>query len=263
MKQRPYLQIFWHLMHRDFAIFMKHIKSSLFLTVFWPFKIVLIFGYIMPSMGFAQNYGSIILIASMATIGLFNMIQDASQLLVDFTGRRAIDFELTLPFPPRLLILQKALFYSFTYTAEGLLLFPVGKLLLGKSFSLENLSAWKFIAIFIVTNLFFGSTTLLLAGITNARSVRNSLWSELLMWLWDFGGYYFTWLAALAVYPWFAYSMLLNPITYTMEGLRGAVLGPVTSLNFYGCLSTLIALSIACILSAEYSLRKKLDYYAQ
>lgn len=249
-------------MRRDLAIFMTHIKSSLFLTVFWPFKIVLIFGYIMPAMGFAQNYGSIILIASMATVGLFNMIQDASQLLADFSGRRAINFELTLPIRAELLILQKTLHYTLTYIFEGLLLFPVGKLLLGSNFVLTNFSWWKFTLMFIIVNIFFGASTLLLAGISRARSIRNSLLNELIMSLWDFGGYYFTWLAAATAYPLFAYGMLLNPITYTMEGLRGAVLEPETSLSFFLCFGILTILSIVSLYMAEYTLRKKLDYYA-
>ena len=172
-------------------------------------------------------------------------------------GRRTIDFELTLPIAPRLLILQKAIRYTTMYIFEGLLLFPVGKLLLGSRFSLEHFCLGKFLAMFITVNTFFGCGTLLLAGIAQTRSIRNSLWNELLMSLWDFGGYYFTWLAAASAYPLFAYSMLLNPITYTMEGLRNTVLGAETSLNFFLCLGVLACLSILSLHNSRICIAQK------
>ena len=114
----------------------------------------------------------------------------------------------------------------------------------------------KFLLMFIVMHLFVGFFTLVMAAYTPSMRYIENLWTRIVFPIWFLGGYQFTWLTLSNTIPVLAYINLLNPMTYILEGFRGAVLGVDGYLNFWLCLGMV---SIWTVIAGYIGVRKFLS----
>jgi ABC-type multidrug transport system permease subunit len=181
-------------------------------------------------------------------------------LVTDFEGDRIISYYLTLPIPSWLVFLRSIIYYAINATALGIFVLPIGKLLLGSKFDSSALSISKFLLIFLITNIFYGSFTLWITSrVPNSLKIGN-VWMRLVYPLWAFGGFQFSWQVLYNFMPYFAYVNLLNPIMYTMEGIRAAVLGQEGYLPFWSSVSVLIAFSLFFAWHGIRLLKRQLNF---
>ena len=74
-----------------------------------------------------------------------------------------------------------------------------------------------------------------------------------------FGGYLYSWHAVYALSAIGGYLSLVNPLIYTMEGMRAAILGQEGYLPFWFSFVALMLFTIAFAWNAISRLKKRLD----
>lgn len=217
---------FFQLIRRDLLVFRYEFFNKLIDTITLLFTNLVIFGYVMTSLGLAQGYSSFLLVGAIAGFGFFEIIGRASMMIADITGDRSISYTLTLPLPTWVIFCYIAVAWGICSGILTICLFPIGKLILFNQFHFTYFSFLRFIPIFIVSNLFFGFFALWVASIIKEVSQINSIWFRIVNPFFMFGAYFYSWRDLYAVSPFFGKLNLINPFLYIMEGMRSAVLGP-------------------------------------
>jgi ABC-type polysaccharide/polyol phosphate export permease len=255
-----YLQTFWQLMLCNFYIFKPRILDQMINGLIWASINILVFGHIMTARGMSAQYGPFILVSITAIQGFFTPANNVIILVSDITNPGSnLHYELTLPTPQWTIFLKYALANAYQGFMTTVLMLPLGKLLLGDTFSLQHFSFFKFYFIVMLTCLFGGFFTLLLASkIYNFLNISN-MWQRIIFPLWFLAGFQFCWHDLYQISPKIAYLNLLNPLTYAFEGARAAALDPALSLNYWHCVVMLMLFTTIFGWIGIMNLKKRLD----
>ena len=260
MKNLRYFYLFKDLLFTDFAVLKQVVVDQVINLMIWVICNVLVISYLMPSFGLSESYGSFILAGLCASAGLFGVFPSVVNLISDFEGDRIIDYYLTLPLPSWLVFARAMLYYAINAAIIGSMVLPLGKLLLWNSFDITQVCLYKFLIIFVVTNLFYGAFTLWVASrVRNLIKIGN-IWMRFVFPIWFLGGFQFSWHVLFQKWPLLAYLNLLNPMTYIMEGTRAAILGQSGYLPFWLCVVVIMFFSILCAWHSIIRLKKRLDF---
>ena len=227
-----YFLTVYHLICRDLRIFKEEFWGKCIDTAIQLFTTVIIFSYFLPAYGLASNYGSFILVGVIASFGFFEVMGRVSLMIADLEGDRTILYNLALPIPAWLVFVYFGISWAILSSIISLMLFPLGKLVLFSQFDLGQISVWKFVIIFILSNLFFGFFALWLSSLFKKMSSLSHLFVRVVNPMYMFGGYLYSWAAVYELSHVAGYLHLLNPLIYVMEGMRSAALGPSGYLPF-------------------------------
>jgi ABC-type polysaccharide/polyol phosphate export permease len=252
------LKVFWQLLIRNMVIFIPQYKDKLINTLIWHTLSVSIFAYIMPHLGLA-NFGAFILITNIASAGFFNTTENVAIIVSDLEGDKAISYYLTLPIPQWMVFAQMAVASAIQALSIAIVLLPVGLLVLGNIHALPHFCWWKFAIILVISNLFYGFFSLIIAAFTRNIHTMNNAWLRVVFPLWYLGGSNFPWIKMKTVFPGFAHFLLANPLTHILEGTRAATLEPSLSLPFWMCTSILIAFTFLIAYIGITQFMKRLD----
>jgi ABC-2 type transport system permease protein len=262
MKQRilVYTKLFFNLLKTDLTIFNKRLWEGILNTITWVSIILVIFAYIFPAMGMSTMFGPLYVTGAIVSSSIFEIWSSSIGFIADLEGNNTISYPLTLPIPSWLYFVQLAIGYAIKSMAIALIIVPLGKIIMWNKFSLAQLSITKTLVMFIVINIFAGFLSLFMSSITkNIFNFRN-IWTRFLFPLWFLGGAEFYWQIAYKLSKPFAYIMLLNPITYAMEGIRASILGQKLFIPFWICLSILILFALGCGYASFRKLKTRLDF---
>jgi ABC-2 type transport system permease protein len=252
-------KVFFQLLRRDLTIFKREYLSKFLDMVIVFANNVIIFGYFMSGEGLSTSYGPFLLVAAIGSFGLIEIVGKVGLLLNDLEGDRAISQLLIMPIRSELVFIYMAIFWAISSTALAAILFPLGKILLWTRFDLAAISYARLIAIFLASNLFFGSFALWLSSVIPGISSLSTLWLRYIVPLWMFGTYFFSWETAYSLSPIIGTILLINPIVYVIEGMRAAALGQAGYLPYWVCLLALCGFTLACTTHAIKRLKKILD----
>lgn len=247
------------LLRRDLLQLKRSFWSKFFDIGFVFFTNLVVFAYFMPQNALGENYGSFILIGSLASFGLFETVGKVYSLISDIDGDRTISYTLTLPIPSWLVFAYIGIYWTINSILVTLLLLPLGKLILFKEFDLSLINWPQYIVMYLSIYVFFGFFSLWMAALLKKMGDVEHLWIRVINPLFMFGAFFYTWNTLNSFSPILSYISLANPMVYAMEGLRAASLGEGVYLPFWACLLFLWTFTIACALHAIYCLRKRLD----
>lgn len=254
------IKIIKNMLAKDLYIVKKELPGTLIDVMVWPTVASIVFGYIMPKLSsVGEGYGAFVLIGSIITIATVTALDTASQVVSDLETNRIIDFNLSLPINPRLVFVQKALFITLKCMLNTVPIFFWGKLVLGSKFDLSNLSLLKFSIFYPMINLFIGFFAIWIVSWVKSQKTFIHVWLRMynpMMW---FGGQMFSWKQASEHFGLISSLMLLNPITYCVEGLHAAVLGQEGFINFWVCFLMLIIFTFVVGTLGVQNLTKRLD----
>jgi ABC-2 type transport system ATP-binding protein len=259
-KPQNSFKIFLYLIYRDLLILKKDFWGTFIDMLIWPTIASIIFGYIMPRISnVGPNYGGFVLLGAIITIATVSALDSATQIISDLDNNRLSDYFLTLPISPYLFFIKQAISITLKSLILTLPIFPLGKLLLLKSFSLLHLSFIKFCLMYLCITVFIGFFALWIISWVKHQDAIIHVWLRLynpMMW---FGGLLFSWKQIYEAIPSISYIMLLNPITYAIEGLRASVLGQENFLNYWICLFILLIYTVFIAIISLKLLHRRLD----
>lgn len=261
MQKASYFNTCKNLIATDLIVLKQMILDKFIDLSIWVALTMIVVAYIMPYFGLAINFGMFQLGGLIAAAGLLEMgNSNAVELVSDFEGDRVISFNFTLPIPSWLALASKAGYYFITYTILSLLVLPIGKLCLWNQFDVTKIHFPKLIIAICALNLFYANFALWMASIVPNINKMGQVWMRFIFPLWFLGGFQFSWMASYKTIPLFAIINLINPMIYTTEAVRVALLGQEGFINFWLCLLAILFFAALSFYFGIANLRKRLDF---
>jgi ABC-type polysaccharide/polyol phosphate export permease len=254
-----YLKCFFYLVWKELVVFSKVLRSRIVDSIIIVTTNILVFTYLMPHFGLKTGYGFFIFVGIIPIISFFEVITNVSTFVSDITGNKKISYSLTLPLPSFLVFASIGVGWAFCNMMFTIFLIPIGKLLLWDKFDLSGFSFFKFISIFLTVNLFYGFFALWLSGIIKDMKYMSWIWARVVNPLFMLGGFFYSWGTLYKASKIFGFLNLLNPVIYSLEGFRAAVMGQKGFLSFYFCFLVLWVFIFLFFLHANFLLKRRLD----
>jgi len=214
---------FWALLARDAHVARRNLVPTLLQTFLQPMMFVFIFGRVMVSSGFmASSYKSLLLPGIMALSMIFTGVWSVAMPLIgEFQFTHEIEDRLLAPIENDWLAIEKVLFGAAQAIVAGLAVIPAAWLLLRPGVELNLSSPLMFAVITVLVALLSASGGLAL-GCSISQTQIGLMFSMVLTPMIFFGCTYYPW-SALASFPILQKIVLVNPLVYASEGLRGTL----------------------------------------
>ena len=188
-----------------------------------PVFFLFVFGRVLPDIGAAQGaYGTQLLPGVLAlTLVLTSLQNTALPLVIEFSFTKEIEDRLLAPLPVPAVGVQKVLIAAVRGLVAGLLILPLGALILPGGIDLSGASWLPFAGVLLAGSVAGASVGLVLGTAVPPNRI-NIAFALVLTPLIFTGATFYPW-AGLHSLRWFQVVTLFNPLTYVSEGMRGAL----------------------------------------
>jgi ABC-2 type transport system permease protein len=188
-----------------------------------PVLFIIVFGFLLPRMGFVRGgYTSALLPGIIAVSLALSAIQAVALPMVqDFGWTREIEDRLLAPVPTALIATEKVLAGAVQGVISGLIVLPIGRLIMGPIPGLTFENAVAFLSITALGALTFSAMGLVL-GTAIAPQQIGLMFSIIVAPMLMFGCAYYPWRGLDAI-PVMKYAVLVNPLVYVAEGIRATI----------------------------------------
>lgn len=216
-------KVFGALIRRDAHVISRELPSFLLRTTLNPIMFVIVFGYLLPRMGFVQRGYAGALLPGILGISLaFASVQAvALPMVADFGWTREIEDRLLAPVPIWVVAMEKVTAGTVQGLIAALFVLPVARLIMGP---IEALTATHLGIVFVMTLLgaiaFSGFGLLLGSGIRGEQI--GLMFGLIVAPMIFFGCAYYPWQALSVAKP-LQIAVLVNPLVYVSEGMRGVL----------------------------------------
>jgi ABC-2 type transport system permease protein len=236
---------FLALLGRDAHVARRNLIPLLLQTFLQPMMFVFIFGRVMVSSGYMPvAYKSLLLPGIMAISMVFTGVWAVAMPLIgEFQFTREIEDRLLAPIQVSRLAIEKVFFGAIQALFAGLVVIPAAWLLLRPGVELNLRSPLSFACVTVLVALFSACGGLAL-GCSIDQNHIGLMFSMVLTPMIFFGCTYYPW-SALAHFPILQKIVLLNPLVYASEGLRGTL---VPQFPHIPVIAVLIALTLFDVL---------------
>lgn len=214
---------FYALLARDGHVFRRNLVPMLMQTLLQPLLFTFVFGRVMTASGMMPAaYKSMLLPGIMAISMVLTGVQSvAMPLITEFQFTREIEDRLLAPIETRWLAVQKVVAGMIQATVSGLIVMPAAWLIMGSGTNIHLGRPVEFVIVALLVALFSASGGLTL-GCSVGQTQIGLMFSMVLAPMMMFGCAYYPW-SSLATFPVLQYLVLINPLVYASEGLRGAL----------------------------------------
>jgi ABC-2 type transport system permease protein len=213
---------FLALLSRDAHVARRNVIPLLLQTFLQPMLFVFIFGRVMVRSGYMpDSYKSLLLPGIMAISMIFTGVWAvAMPLIAEFQFTREIEDRLLAPIENDWLAIEKVLFGAAQAVVAGLAVIPAAWLLL-RPIELSLLSPLTFAVVTLLV-AFLSACGGLALGCSIDQTKIGLMFSLVLTPMIFFGCTYYPW-SALGSFPILQKIVLINPLVYASEGLRGTL----------------------------------------
>ena len=214
---------FLALLARDAHVARRNFVPLLLQTFLQPMMFVFIFGRVMVSSGYMPTaYKSQLLPGIMAISMVFTGVWAVAMPLIgEFQFTREIEDRLLAPIEISWLAIEKVFFGTLQAIVAGLAVIPAAWVLLRPGVELNLHSPLRFACVTLLVALFSACGGLALGCSVNQAHI-GLMFSMVLTPMIFFGCTYYPW-SALAHFPILQKVVLVNPLVYASEGLRGVL----------------------------------------
>jgi ABC-2 type transport system permease protein len=241
---------FLAVLHRDLYVTGRELPAFLAQVILQPLFLLFVFGKVLSSLGYTQNGYSDLLFPGLValTCVITGMQTLAFPLVAEFGWTREIEDRLLAPMPTSFVALEKVLFACLRAIAAGLVMIPVGILILG-SIPWRWAGLPMFIAALVFGSL-VGAGLGLVMGTLVPPSRINLLFSLAFTPLLFTGCSQYPW-PSLSQLRWFQVVTACNPMTYVSELMRAALVPSVPHIRPWICLLMLVV-SVCALLAVGF-----------
>lgn len=214
---------FFAMLGRDAHVARRNFIPLMLQTMLQPLLFVFIFGQVMIRSGFMpSNYRAMLLPGIMAISMLMTGVQAVSMpLIAEFQFTREIEDRLLAPMKIQWLAIEKVVAGMIQALISGLIVVIAAWLVMGANVGVTFGRPVEFGVVVLLVALLSAS-----GGLTMGCSVGQTniglLFSLVLAPMIMFGCAYYPW-SALATFPVVHIAVLVNPLVYASEGLRGTL----------------------------------------
>jgi ABC-2 type transport system permease protein len=188
-----------------------------------PIFFLFVFGRVLPEIGAASGaYGSQLLPGIVAVTLVLTALQNtALPLVIEFSFTKEIEDRLLAPIPASLVGVQKLVWAAARGIIAGLVILPLGELVLPGGLQLGDATWWTFVLL-LVAGGFAGAAIGLVMGTAVPANKINVVFAVVLTPLLFTGATFYPW-QSLDSLRWFQVVTLFNPLTYVSEGMRASL----------------------------------------
>lgn len=235
----------------------KELAFFLIRTTMQPLLFLVVFGYLLPKMNYLMKGYQTALVPGILAISLsLSAIQSVALPMVqDFGWTKEIEDRLLAPVPTWLIAAEKIV----SGMAQGLIsvavVLPLARLLMGPIAGLTLTHAGEVLIIVLLGTLAFSSLGLWL-GTAIAPQQIGLMFSVIIGPMLFLGCAYYPW-RGLDVVPVLKYIVLINPMVYVAEGLRGTLTPDVQHMPLPAVYAALIVVSALFWFFGMRSFRKR------
>ena len=237
------LWLFGALLRRDARVVRRELGFFLVRTTMQPLLVVFVFGFLLPRMGFMRaGYGGALLPGVLAiSITLSSVMSVALPMVQDFGFTREIEDRLLAPIGLEYVAAAKVVSGVVQGVISALVLLPVARLIMGP---IDGLTVAHFGIVILLTVL--GAAAFSTFGLWLGTAIRPEqiglMFGVFLTPLIFFGCAYYPW-QGLSVLPVMKYAVLVNPLVYVAEGMRGAITPTLPHMPLPVVIGALIAIT--------------------
>ena len=215
--------VFFALLRRDVRVARKELLFFLVRTTMQPLLFLIVFGYLLPKMSFlGKGYQTTLLPGILAVSLSLSAIQSVALPMVqDFGWTKEIEDRLLAPVPTQLIAAEKIVAGMIQGVIAALVVLPIARLVMGPIPDLTLSHAGEVLIIMLLGSAAFSSLGMWL-GTAIAPQQIGLMFSVIIAPMLFFGCAYYPW-RGLDVIPVMKYIVLVNPMVYVAEGMRGAL----------------------------------------
>jgi ABC-2 type transport system permease protein len=214
---------FFAMLARDAHVARRNFVVLLLQTFLQPLMFVFIFGRVMVRSGYMpEAYKSLLLPGIMAISMVFTGVWAvAMPLIAEFQFTREIEDRLLAPMEISWVAVEKVLAGTLQALIAGLVVIPAAWLILRPGVAVSIHSPFTFACVTVLVALFSACGGLALGCSVNQQHI-GLMFSMVLTPMIFFGCTYYPW-SALNSFPILQKVVLVNPLVYASEGLRGTL----------------------------------------
>lgn len=245
------------LLMRDARVARRNFLPVILQTLLQPMLLVFVFGRVMTTSGYMPlQYKSLLLPGIMAlSMLLAGVWAVAMPLVSEFQFSKEIEDRLLAPIEIEWVAVEKILAGMIQALVAGLVVLPSAWLVLGKGVDVRLPHPLLF-AVLCLLIAFLASSIGLVLGCSIGQTQIGLMFSLVIAPMIFFGCTYYPW-SALARFPVFQKLVLINPVVYSSEGLRSALVPQFPHLSVTLVLCALIAFDILFLTVGLRQFRKK------
>ena len=235
--------VFVALLRRDIRVALKELPFFLLRTVMQPVLFLIVFGFLMPKMGVLRGGYQTTLLPGILAISLaLSAIQSVALPMVqDFGWTKEIEDRLLAPVPTWVIAAEKIISGVLQGIIAALFVLPLARLIMGP---IPNLTFGHLGDVLLITVL--GATAFSSLGMWLGTGIAPQqiglMFSAIIAPMMFFGCAYYPWRGLDAV-PVLKYVVLVNPLVYVAEGMRGALTPDVPHMPLFASMGALLAIS--------------------
>lgn len=219
----PASKVFFALLRRDVTVARKELPFFLVRTIMQPLLFIIVFGALLPRMGFVgATYRAALLPGVLAISLTMSAIQAvALPMMQDFGWTREIEDRLLAPVPTRVVAAEKIVAAVIQAMIAAIVVLPIARVIMGPIPGLSLTHGGEIVLIALLGATAFSSLGMWLGTAISPQQI-GLMFSVIVAPMVFFGCAYYPWRGLDAV-PVVKYLVLLNPLVYVAEGLRGVM----------------------------------------
>ena len=232
---------FFALLLRDGHVARRNLLPMLLQNLMQPLLLTFVFGRVLTTSGMMRpGFKSVLLPGVMAISMVLSGVQAvAMPLIMEFQFTREIEDRLLAPMEIGWVAVEKILAGMIQALVAGLVVIPAAWLAMGSGVHL-SFHPLEFAAICLLVAM-FSATGGLALGCSVGQTQVGLMFSLVLAPMMMFGCAYYPW-SYLRSFPVLQYAVLVNPLVYASEGLRGT-LTEVEHMNTWVVMGALAAIN--------------------
>jgi ABC-2 type transport system permease protein len=207
-----------------------------------PVLFVIVFGYLLPRMGFVRGGYTSALLPGVIAVGLtMTAMQSVSfPMIQDFGWTKEIEDRLLAPVPMWLIAVEKVVAGAAQGVIAAFVVLPVARIIMGPIPGLTLAHAGVLVPLVILGALVFAAFGLWMGTTINPMQI-GLMFSIILAPMLMFGCAYYPW-AGLDAIPAMKYGVLINPMVYVSEAMRGALTPELPHMSLLASVPALVAI---------------------
>ena len=236
-------RVFGALLRRDVRVARRELPSFLLRTTLQPIMFTIVFGYLLPKMGFlGRGYTAALLPGVLAVSLAMAAVQAVTlPMAVDFAATKEIEDRLLAPVSTRLVAIEKVVSGMLQGLVSALFVLPLARLIMGPIPGLTLSHGGEVFAVALLGAAAFSAMGLLLGTAVQPQHI-GLMFSMIVAPMIFFGCTYYPWHGLDAV-PMVKYLVLINPLVYVSEGMRASLTPGVPHMPLVVAMAMLLVLT--------------------
>ena len=234
--------VFLAMLRRDLRVARRELPFFLLRTALQPLMLMIVFGYLLPKMGTLPKAYTATLLPGVAALSItLSAIQSiALPMVAQFGFSKEIEDRLLAPIPTSLVALELVVAATLQGILAGLFVLPCGRLIMGPIPGLSLAHVAQALGMMTLGAATFSALGLFIGCAISPQQI-GLMFSAIIGPMIFFGCTYYPWKGLSAV-PVLKYAVLVNPLVYVSEGMRGALTPGVPHMDPLAVTLALLAL---------------------